>query len=76
VPECSTASVLVAGKPKFPLRWTSKPLAVMGYDFSKMMPYEKTLVCYLEKFPLMDIHELLNREGDVKCMDAYMRECI
>jgi len=48
-PECSTASVLVEGKPKFPLRWTYAPLAVMGYDFNRMTPYERCMVCFLEK---------------------------
>jgi hypothetical protein len=38
-PECSTASILVDGKPKFPLGWTNNPLEVMGYDFAKMTPY-------------------------------------
>lgn len=33
-PECSTASILVDGKPKFPLRWTNNPRAVMGFDFA------------------------------------------
>jgi len=73
-PECSTASVLVDGKPKFLLRWADAPLAVMGYDFAKMRPYERCLVCFLEKFPLINIHELLDREGDIKSMDAYMCE--
>ena len=72
--ECSTASIMVDGKPKFPLRWSNNPLAVMGYDFAKMSPYEQSLVCFLEKFPLINIHELLDREGDAKRMDAYMRE--
>jgi hypothetical protein len=39
-----------------------------------MTPYEQSLVCFLEKFPLINIHELLDREGDVRSMDAYLRE--
>jgi len=35
---CSTASVMVDGKPKFPLCWTTTPAAMMGYDFSMMTP--------------------------------------
>jgi len=75
VPGCSTTSVLIDGNPKFPLQWTQTPLAVMGCDFAKMSPYKQCLVCFLEKFPLINIHELLNREGDVESMDAYFREC-
>jgi len=36
-PGCSTTSILAVGKPKFPLRWTYARVAVMGYDFKKMM---------------------------------------
>jgi hypothetical protein len=67
-PGCYIASLLVDGEPKFPLRWTRTPLAVMGLDFDRMAPYERYVVCYLEKFPLMDLHELLNREGDTKSL--------
>jgi hypothetical protein len=74
-PECSTASVMVAGKPKFPLRWTKNPLAVGGYNLDEMSPYERRLVQFLEKVPLTNIHDLLNREGDVVRMEAYLREC-
>lgn len=72
--ECSTSSVLVDGKPKFPLRWTSDPLAVKGYEYSKMSPYEQALVSFLKKFSLLNIHELLDREGDCKRLDAFLRE--
>jgi hypothetical protein len=75
-PGCSTASILVDGKPKFPLRWTHNPVAVMGYDFSKMSPYEQGVVHLLAKFPLINIHELLDREGDAVIMVAYLRECL
>jgi hypothetical protein len=71
--ECSTASVMEAGKPKFPLRWTKNLLAVRGYDLDKMSPYERRLVQFLEKVPLTNIHELLNREGDVVHLEAYLR---
>jgi hypothetical protein len=74
-PECSTSSVLVNGVPKFPLRWTSTPLAVKGYDRDAMSPYERALVDFLEEAPLLNIHELLNREGDVVRLNAYLREC-
>lgn len=63
------------GEPKFPLCWTQNPLAMMGFKFEKMTPYKKGVVCFLEKFPLMDIYELLNREGDTKSLEAYLREC-
>lgn len=33
------------------------------------------MVCFLEKFPLMDLHDLLNREGYIKSSDAYLRVC-
>lgn len=74
-PECSTSSVLVDGKPKFPLRWTSDPVAVKGFDYDKMSSYEQALVCFLEKFSLLNIHELLDREGDCKRLDGFLREC-
>jgi len=64
------------GKPKFPLRWTHAPLAVMGFDFDKMTPYKQGVVCFSEKFPLIKINELLNRERDDKIMEAYLRECL
>jgi hypothetical protein len=67
---------MVDGETKFPLCWTRNPLAVMGFNVEKMMPYEKGMVCFLEKFPLMDIHELLDREGDVKNLEAYLCECL
>lgn len=74
-PECSTSSVLVNGVPKFPLRWTSTPLAVKGYVREAMSPYERALVDFLEEAPLLNIHELLNREGDMVRLNAYLREC-
>jgi hypothetical protein len=74
-PGCSTSSVLLDGKPKFPLRWTNNPLAVGGYDLDAMSPYERILVQFLEEVPLTKIHELLNREGDEKRLTAYLREC-
>jgi hypothetical protein len=75
-PGCSTSSVLVNGEPKFPLRWTSTPLAVRGYDLDEMSPYEHKLTQFLEKVPLTNIHDLLNSEGDVVRMAAYLRECL
>jgi len=48
----------------------------MGYDFSKMKPYEQVVMCFLEKMLIMDIHELLDREGDSKSLKAYLRECL
>lgn len=51
--------MMVEGKPKFPLCWTIAPIAMMGYDFYKRAPYEQGMVFFLEKFLLMDIHELL-----------------
>jgi hypothetical protein len=73
---CSTTSVLVAGQPKFPLRWTGDLLAVKGYDRDEMSSYEWWLVQFLEKVPLTNIHELLNREGDVVRLEACLRECL
>jgi hypothetical protein len=73
-PEWSTASVMVEGAPKFPLRWTYTSVPVMGYDFNRMLPYEKGVVCFLEKFPLMDFHNLLNREGDIKSLEEHLCE--
>jgi hypothetical protein len=73
--ECSTSSVLVDGVSKFPLRWTSTPLAVKGYDRDAMSPYKRKLVHFLEEAPLTNIHELLNREGDVVRLNDYLREC-
>jgi hypothetical protein len=60
---------MVDGEPKFSLCWTRNPLGVMGFNFEKMMPYEKGVVCFLEKF-------LLNQEGDVKSLEGYLRECL
>jgi hypothetical protein len=68
--------VLVNGVPKFPLRWTSAPLALKGYDLDVMSPYERKLMHLLEEAPLTNIHELLNREGDVVRLNAYLRECL
>jgi hypothetical protein len=65
----------VNGEPKFPLRWTGAPLGVKGYDLDVMSPYEYELAQFLEKVPLTNIHDLLNREGDVVRMAAYLREC-
>jgi hypothetical protein len=75
LPGCSTSSVLLDGKPKFPLRWTNNPLAVRGYDLDAMSSYERTLVQFLEEVPLTKINELLNREGDETRLTAYLREC-
>jgi hypothetical protein len=72
----TTASILVGGEPKFPLRWTNTPLAVRGYDLDEMSPYEFMLAHFLEKVPLTNIHDLLNREGDVVRLTAYLRECL
>jgi hypothetical protein len=68
--------VLVNGVPKFPLRWTNAPLAVKGYDLDVMSSYERKLMYFLEEAPLTNIHELLNREGDVVRFNAYLRECL
>jgi hypothetical protein len=68
--------VLVAGEPKFPLRWTNDPLAVGGYDLNAMSSYERNLVQFFEKVLLTNIHELLNREGDITRLKAYLRECL
>jgi hypothetical protein len=67
---------MVDGEAKFPLNWTLNPITVTCSDFWKMMSYEKSLVCFLERFPLLDIHELLDRESDVQNMEAYLRECL
>jgi hypothetical protein len=67
---------MMAGNPKFPLRWTKDPLAVKGYDLNKMSPYEQKLVQFLETVPLTNIHELLNREGDAVRLAAYLCECL
>jgi hypothetical protein len=75
-PGCSTSSITVDGETKFPLYWTLNSIAMMGLDFGKMTPYEKSLVWFLERFPLLDIHELLDRESDVQNMEAYLRECL
>jgi hypothetical protein len=75
VPECSSLSVMVEEKPKYPLFLTSSPVVVMGYEFKKMSLYEQGIVCFLDKFLLMNIHKLMNREGDSKSLDAYLREC-
>lgn len=68
--------MLVEGEPKFPLSWTFSPAAVMGYGFDKMSPYEQGVVCFLDKMFLTDIRKLLDKEGDPKDLDAYLRECL
>ena len=74
-PECSIASIMVNGQPKFPLRWTYNLVVVMSYDFKKMTEYEQGVVCFLEKFPLINIYDLLDKEGDTKSLEDYLREC-
>lgn len=74
-PNCVLASVLVEGVPKFPLSWTTTPAAIMLYDFDKMTPYEKGIICFLEKLLLSDIHKLLDKEGDQDDLSAYLCEC-
>jgi len=76
VPSCVVASILVEGKPKFPLSWTFDPAAVMSYDFKRMTPYEQGVLCFLEKMTYSDIHQLLEKEGDLLDLDAYLRECL
>jgi len=39
-----------------------------------MLPYEKGVVCFLENFSLMDLHDLLNRETDAKSIVEYLHE--
>jgi hypothetical protein len=73
---CSTSSIMVDGEAKFPLNWTLNPIIVMDFDFGKMTPYEKSLVCFLKRFSLLDIHELQDRDSYVQNMDAYLRECL
>jgi hypothetical protein len=47
----------------------------MGYEFDKMTPYEQGMVYFLDKMLLSDIHKLLDKEGDPKDLDAYLRKC-
>jgi len=49
---------------------------MIGYDFNKKTPYDQDMVCFLEKLLLMDIHEILNKEGDSKSLEVYLRECL
>jgi len=50
-------------------------MAVMGFDFKKMTDHEQGVVCFMEKFPLINIHDMLDKEGDTKSLEDYLREC-
>jgi hypothetical protein len=64
----------INGELRFPLCWTSAPVAVLGYDFQKMMPYEQGVVGFLDKMLLFDIHQLLKKVGDSEILGLYLCE--
>ncbi|AES70118.2 hypothetical protein MTR_3g048220 [Medicago truncatula] len=69
----STVSVAsVAGEVKFPLGWTANPLAVSGYHYLKMTPYEQGVVGFLDRMRHTDIRKLLNKEGDSEDLELYL----
>lgn len=71
---CVKAAVKVDGVAKFPLRWTTSPASITGYDYSKMSAYERDLVSYLEKMLPTNIAQLLNKEPDRAGLESYLCE--
>lgn len=63
------------GAIKFPLYWTSEPASISGFDFDRLSEYEKDVVLFLEKMMVCNIKYLMDHEGDVMGLDAYLREC-
>ncbi|RHN40827.1 hypothetical protein MtrunA17_Chr8g0359141 [Medicago truncatula] len=64
----------VEGEVRFPIGWTATPLAVSGYDYQKMTPYEQEVVGFLDRMLHTDIRKLLNKEGDSEDLELYLRE--
>ncbi|RHN51389.1 hypothetical protein MtrunA17_Chr6g0468031 [Medicago truncatula] len=62
----------VEGELRFPLGWTATPLAVSGYDYQKMIPYEQGVVGFLDRMLHTDIRKLLNKEGDLEDLELYL----
>lgn len=60
----------------FPLGWTTNPLAVSGYDYNKMTPYEQGVVGFLDRMLHTDLWKILNKEGDSEDLELYLREFI
>lgn len=73
--DSSVSVASVAGEVRFPLGWTANPLAVSGYHYQKMTPYEQGVVGFLDRMGRTDIRKLLNKEGDTEDLELYLREC-
>ncbi|KEH15510.1 hypothetical protein MTR_0909s0020 [Medicago truncatula] len=70
--DSTVAVASVGGEVRFPLGWTSNPLAVSGYDYQKMTPYEQGVVGFLDRMLHTDIQKLLNKEGDSEDLELYL----
>lgn len=53
--DSTVAVASVGGEVRFPLGWTPNPLAVSGYDYQKMTPYEHGVVGFLDRMLHTDI---------------------
>ncbi|KEH16385.1 hypothetical protein MTR_0202s0040 [Medicago truncatula] len=68
----SVSVASVAGEVKFPLGWTANPVAVSGYEYKKMSPYEQDVVGFLDRMLHTDLRKLLNKEGDSEDLELYL----
>ncbi|KEH26360.1 hypothetical protein MTR_6g053030 [Medicago truncatula] len=68
----SVSVASVVGEVKFPLGWTANPVAVSGYEYKKMSPYEQGVVGFLDRMLHTDLRKLLNKEGDSKDLELYL----
>ncbi|RHN41168.1 hypothetical protein MtrunA17_Chr8g0363151 [Medicago truncatula] len=64
----------VEGEIRFPLGWTTKPVAIFGYDYKRMSPYEQDVVGFLDRMLHTDLRKLLNKEGDSEDLELYLCE--
>ncbi|MCI26646.1 hypothetical protein A2U01_0047843, partial [Trifolium medium] len=60
-------------EPLFPFYWTSKPRLIKGDILEKLSEFERETVAFLETFCLMDINELIKREGNIDALDEYLQ---
>ncbi|KEH41494.1 hypothetical protein MTR_1g051540 [Medicago truncatula] len=61
----STVSVAsVAGEVRFPLGWTANPLAVSGYHYQKMTPYEQGVVGFLDRMKYLEALKEKHASGE------------
>ncbi|MCH79874.1 hypothetical protein A2U01_0000635 [Trifolium medium] len=60
-------------KPLFPFYWTSNPRLIKGAISEKLSEFERETVAFLETFGLMDISELIKREGNKVALEEYLQ---